>query len=145
MPSGRVRWFDANKGYGFIQTGEGTDDVFLPAAALPEGVKTLRKGAKVEYSVIDGRRGPQAMGVTLVASAPSLVKATRPKPDDMAAIVEDLIKLLDSAGNQLEPMHMIVEEVLSAISRNPAIMVAPHHTHHREVTVIPFGLLHGDS
>ena len=70
MPSGRVRWFDANKGYGFIQTG-------------------------------DGRRGPQAMGVTLVASAPSLVKATRPKPDDMAAIVEDLIKLLDSAGNQL--------------------------------------------
>ena len=41
------------------------------------------------------------MGVTLVASAPSLVKATRPKPDDMAAIVEDLIKLLDSAGNQL--------------------------------------------
>ena len=55
MPSGRVRWFDANKGYGFIQTGEGTDDVFLPAAALPEGVKTLRKGAKVEYSVIDGR------------------------------------------------------------------------------------------
>ena len=50
MPSGRVRWFDANKGYGFIQTGEGTDDVFLPAAALPEGVKTLRKGAKVEYS-----------------------------------------------------------------------------------------------
>ena len=75
MPSGRVRWFDANKGYGFIQTGESTDDVFLPAAALPEGVKTLRKGAKV--------------------------KATRPKPDDMAAIVEDLIKLLDSAGNQL--------------------------------------------
>ena len=64
MPSGRVRWFDANKGYGFIQTGESTDDVFLPAAALPEGVKTLRKGAKVEYSVIDGRRGPQAMGVT---------------------------------------------------------------------------------
>lgn len=38
MPSGRVRWFDANKGYGFIQTGESTDDVFLPAAALPEGV-----------------------------------------------------------------------------------------------------------
>uniref|UniRef100_UPI0034A57061 cold-shock protein n=1 Tax=Bifidobacterium pseudocatenulatum TaxID=28026 RepID=UPI0034A57061 len=80
-------------------------DVFLPAAALPEGVKTLRKGAKVEYSVVEGRRGPQAMGLTLVASAPSLVKATRPKPDDMAAIVEDLIKLLDSAGNQLRRHH----------------------------------------
>ncbi len=74
MPSGRVRWFDANKGYGFIQNEQGAD-VFLPAAALPEGVKTLRKGAKVEYSVVEGRRGPQAMGLTLVASAPSLVKA----------------------------------------------------------------------
>ena len=40
MPSGRVRWFDANKGYGFIQNEQGAD-VFLPAAALPEGVKTL--------------------------------------------------------------------------------------------------------
>ena len=66
MPSGRVRWFDANKGYGFIQNEQGAD-VFLPAAALPEGVKTLRKGAKVEYSVVEGRRGPQAMGLTLVA------------------------------------------------------------------------------
>ena len=36
MPSGRVRWFDANKGYGFIQNEQGAD-VFLPAAALPEG------------------------------------------------------------------------------------------------------------
>ena len=43
MPSGRVRWFDTNKGYGFIQNEQGAD-VFLPAVALPEGVKTLRKG-----------------------------------------------------------------------------------------------------
>ena len=100
MPSGRVRWFDAKKGFGFITNDEG-EDVFLPASALPDGVTTLRKGARVEFSVIDGRKGPQAMGVTLVASVPSLVKATRPKPDDMAAIVEDLIKLLDSAGNEL--------------------------------------------
>ncbi|KAB8287863.1 cold-shock protein [Bifidobacterium ramosum] len=104
MPSGRVRWFDANKGYGFIINDEGKD-VFLPAVALPAGVTTLRKNAKVEYSVVDGRRGPQAMGVTLVESAPSLVKATRPKPDDMAAIVEDLIKLLDAAGNDLRRHH----------------------------------------
>lgn len=104
MPSGRVRWFDANKGYGFI-AGESGQDVFLPAAALPLGVTTLRKGAKVEYSVVDGRKGPQAMGVTLVASAPSLVKANRPAPDDMAAIVEDVIKLLDTAGNGLRRHH----------------------------------------
>ena len=97
MPTGRVRWFDAAKGYGFITSEEGKD-VFLPAQALPTGVTTLRKGAKVEYSVVDGRRGPQAMDVRLIASAPSLVKATRPKADDMAAICEDLIKMLDAAG-----------------------------------------------
>ena len=104
MPTGRVRWFDADKGYGFIAD-ENNNDVFLPAAALPTGVTKLRKGTKVEYSVVESRRGPQAMGVTLVASAPSLVKATRPKPDDMAAIVEDLIKLLDAAGNGLRRHH----------------------------------------
>ncbi|PWG59811.1 cold-shock protein [Bifidobacterium catulorum] len=100
MPSGKIRWFDAKKGYGFI-TGDDGSDVFLPSAALPAGVTTLRKGAKVEFSVIDGRKGPQAMGVTVAAALPSMVKASRPKPDDMAAIVEDLIKLLDSAGGTL--------------------------------------------
>lgn len=100
MPTGRVRWFDGAKGYGFITSDEG-GDVFLPAGALPAGVTTLRKGAKVEYSVVEGRKGPQAMDLTLLTAAPSLVKATRPKPDDMAAICEDLIKLLDSAGNTL--------------------------------------------
>lgn len=104
MPSGRVRWFDAKKGYGFIINEEG-DDVFMSASALPDGVTTLRKGARVEYSVVDGRRGPQAMNVHLIASVPSMVKATRPKPDDMAAIVEDLIKLLDAAGNGLRRHH----------------------------------------
>ena len=100
MPSGRVRWFDANKGYGFIVTDEG-GDVFLPAAALPAGTKTLRKGVRVEFSIVDSRKGPQAMDVQPVAAVPSMVKANRPAPDDMAAIVEDLIKLLDQAGNTL--------------------------------------------
>lgn len=104
MPTGRVRWFDANKGYGFIATDQGKD-VFLPAAALPQGTTTLRKGTKVEFSVIDGHKGPQAMDVKPIASGPSLVKATRPKPDDMAAIVEDLIQLLDKAGNDLRRHH----------------------------------------
>lgn len=104
MPSGRVRWFDAQKGYGFIAEDNG-NDVFLPGSALPENVKTLRKGARVEFSVVEGRKGAQAMDVRVVAALPSLVKATRPKAEDMAAIVEDLIKLLDSAGNGLRRRH----------------------------------------
>ncbi|AIC92125.1 cold-shock protein [Bifidobacterium coryneforme] len=104
MPSGKVRWFDANRGFGFI-TGDEGQDVFLPASALPAGISTVRKGARVDFSVAEGRKGPQALDLKLVGSTPSIVKATRPAPDDMAAIVEDLIKLLDSAGNGLRRHH----------------------------------------
>ena len=100
MPTGKIRWFEAKKGYGFI-TGDDGEDIFLPKTALPAGVTTLRKGAKVEFSRVDGRKGPQAMDVVVLGTAPSVIKATRPKADDMAAIVEDLIKLLDAAGNSL--------------------------------------------
>ena len=65
MPSGKVRWFDAAKGFGFI-TGDDGEDVFLPSSALPAGVSTLRKGAKVEFSVAEGRKGPQALDLSLV-------------------------------------------------------------------------------
>lgn len=104
MPSGKVRWFDAKKGYGFITSDDG-QDVFVPSSALPAGASTLRKGAKVEFSIADGRKGPQALDVSVEGPAPSVIRATRPKPDDMAAIVEDLIKLLDSAGNSLQRHH----------------------------------------
>lgn len=104
MPNGRIRWYDTQKGYGFIASDDGKD-VFLPSTAVPADVKTLRKGTRVEFSVVEDRKGPQAMGLTVLASAPSLVKATRPKAEDMAAIVEDLIKLLDSAGNGLRRKH----------------------------------------
>ena len=100
MPAGKIRWFDAKKGYGFITSDDG-EDVFMPKTALPAGVTTLRKGAKIEFSRVDSRRGPQAMDVVVLGPTPSLVKATRPKADDMAIIVEDLIKLLDSAGKSL--------------------------------------------
>ncbi|MFR0557073.1 cold-shock protein [Pseudoscardovia radai] len=104
MPSGRVRWFDRKKGYGFI-TSEDGKDVFLPASAVPADIATLRKGTKVEFSVGDGRKGPQALSLTVAGPLPSMVRANRPAPEDMAAIVEDLIKLLDSAGNDLRRRH----------------------------------------
>lgn len=104
MPSGRIRWYDAAKGYGFIASDDG-NDVFLPSAALPDTIKTLKKGTRVDFSVIAGRKGAQAMGVHVIAAAPSMVKANRPKAEDMAAIVEDLIKLLDAAGNGLRRKH----------------------------------------
>ncbi len=99
MPTGKVKWFDAERGFGFIASDEG-DEVFLHASALPEGV-VPKPGAKVEFGVADGRRGPQALQVSLVEPTASVARSQRKPADDMAIIVEDLIKVLDKVGNDL--------------------------------------------
>ena len=100
MPSGKVKFFDADKGFGFV-SGEDGKDVFLPSSALPAGTTTLKSGTRLEYSIVEGRRGAQAMTVPLLDPAPSLAARHRKPADDMAIIVEDLIKLLDGVGNGL--------------------------------------------
>ncbi|MDO5533579.1 MAG: cold-shock protein [Propionibacteriaceae bacterium] len=99
MPSGRVRFFDADKGFGFIAKDGGSDEVYVHASALPSGVATLKKGQHVEFGVIDGRRGEQAISLRLLDAPVSLSKAQRKSPETMAVIVEDLIKMLDQIGN----------------------------------------------
>jgi CspA family cold shock protein len=64
--TGTVKWFNSEKGYGFIEREEGTD-VFVHYSALSmEGFRTLEEGNKVEFDVIQGEKGPQASNVTLV-------------------------------------------------------------------------------
>lgn len=64
MVQGKVKWFNAEKGFGFIEV-EGQDDVFVHFSAIQgEGFKTLDEGQKVEFEVVDGNRGPQAANVT---------------------------------------------------------------------------------
>ena len=100
MPTGKVKWFDAERGFGFIASDDG-DEVFLHASALPAGVAAPKPGTKVDFGVADGRRGPQALSVKVLDPIPSIVKSQRKPADDMAIIVEDLIKVLDSMGNGL--------------------------------------------
>lgn len=100
MPTGKVKWFDTERGFGFIASDEG-DEVFLHASALPAGVTAPKPGAKVDFGVADGRRGPQALSVKFLDPVPSIVKSQRKPVDDMAVIVEDLIKVLDKVGNDL--------------------------------------------
>ena len=60
---GTVKWFNAEKGYGFIQV-EGGDDVFVHFSAIQgEGFKTLDEGQEVEFEITQGNRGPQAANV----------------------------------------------------------------------------------
>lgn len=99
MPTGRVRYFDAEKGFGFLSSDDGGDDVYVRTAALPAGVTTLKRGQKVEFGIVDGKKGQQALSVRLLEAPVSLSKASRKKPEQMAVIVEDLIKMLDGIGN----------------------------------------------
>lgn len=98
MPSGKVKWFDAEKGFGFLSQDSGPD-VYVHADALPEGVDTLKAGTRVEFGIAQGRRGDQALQVRLVEAPASVSRnqrnAQRKKPEAMVTIVEDLIRMLD--------------------------------------------------
>lgn len=64
MATGKVKWFNAEKGFGFIETAEG-QDVFVHFSAIQsEGFKTLDEGQEVSFDIEEGQRGPQAANVT---------------------------------------------------------------------------------
>ena len=100
MPTGKVKWFDADKGFGFLANDEG-GEVFVHASALPAGTESLKQGARVEFGVAQGKRGLQALSVRVLDPLPSVVKTVRKPAEDMTVIVEDLIKLLDDVSNGL--------------------------------------------
>jgi CspA family cold shock protein len=100
MPTGRVKFFDDEKGFGFIASDEG-NEVFLHASALPEGTSTVRPGSRVEFSIVDGRRGVQALSVRIL-EVPKITSSNRKPAEDMAVIVEDIIGLLDQMGSDFK-------------------------------------------
>lgn len=103
MPTGKVKWYDAEKGFGFLAQEDG-EDVYVRSSALPDGVDGLKAGQRVEFGMAAGRRGPQALTVTVLADAPSVAKNTREAarkeskrhtPDELHGMVADLITLLE--------------------------------------------------
>ncbi|WP_436738263.1 cold-shock protein [Streptomyces sp. BBFR102] len=101
MPTGKVKWFNSEKGFGFLSRDDG-GDVFVHSSVLPAGVEALKPGQRVEFGVVAGQRGDQALSVALLDPAPSVAAAQRRKPDELASIVQDLTTVLENVSQQLE-------------------------------------------
>lgn len=104
VPTGRVKWYDAEKGFGFLSQEDG-EDVYVRSSALPSGVETLKAGQRVEFGIAAGRRGPQALTLKVIDPPPSLTRTRREaaaaerkhSPDELHGMIEDMITLLESA------------------------------------------------
>ncbi len=94
MPTGKVKWFDAEKGFGFLSREDGPD-VYVHASALPSGVE-VKPGMRVEFGVAEGRRGEQALSVRILDPLPSLTEKARRPAEELHGLVEDMIKVLEA-------------------------------------------------
>lgn len=104
VPTGKVKWYDVDKGFGFLSQDEG-EDVYVRSSALPKGVEALKPGQRVEFGMAAGRRGPQALSLKLLEPLPSIRTAQsrkeapshpRKAPDDLHGLIEDMINLLEA-------------------------------------------------
>ena len=120
MPTGKVRFYDADKGFGFIAEDDGAD-VFLHANALPEGVTTLKKGTRVEFGIVEGRKGAQALSVRVLEPTKTVTALRRErdrKPaEELVVIIEDVVQLLDRVSEGLRKGHYPDKRIATASSR----------------------------
>ena len=104
MPTGKVKWYDFDKGFGFLSQDDG-EDVYVRASALPDGIDGLKAGQRVEFGMAAGRRGPQALSVKVIDPPPSRCergggrarREHKHSPDELHGMVEDMITLLEGA------------------------------------------------
>jgi len=95
VPTGRVKWYEKDKGFGFVTSDDG-GDVFVHKAALPSGVDELKAGQRVEFGVADGRKGAQALSLKLLEAPASVAELRRRPAEELHGLMEDMIKVLEA-------------------------------------------------
>jgi CspA family cold shock protein len=91
VPRGTVKWFDSEKGYGFITPDDGGKDLFVHHTGIAgSGFKSLDEGESVSYEVSAGRKGPQAQNVSRVSNGPDFERRTLRVPME----VEEAARIL---------------------------------------------------
>lgn len=135
MPIGKVRWYDKDRGFGFVSNPDG-EDVYIGKNVLPKGVEELVTGQRLEYDYADGRPGPQALRIKVLDQGPrggrrrqggagARGNAKRHSPSDLNGMISDMISMLEStvqhdlrAGRYPDRKHgHQVAEVLRAVAR----------------------------
>ena len=99
MPQGKVKWFSAEKAFGFIEQ-DPDNDIFVHVTGLAHGVTTLEKDQLVEYETEQGRKGPQATNVRPVAAAPAVEEAA-PEAEEVEVDVE-IIEVEEETASDAE-------------------------------------------
>ncbi|WP_070976079.1 cold-shock protein [Corynebacterium sp. MC3] len=94
MPIGKVKWFDADKGFGFASN-PGDDDVFISKSVLPDGVDELVPGQRIEFDFAAGRKGPQALRVAILETQKRR-PVHRRKPEELGSMLADVMTLIES-------------------------------------------------
>jgi CspA family cold shock protein len=90
-----VKWYEKEKGFGFLTSDDG-GDVFVHKAALPAGVEELRAGQRVEFGIVDSRKGSQALSLKLIEAPPSVAELRRRPAEELHGLIEDMIKVLEA-------------------------------------------------
>jgi cold shock protein len=95
VPTGRVKWYDTEKGFGFVTRDDG-GDVFVHKAALVTGVTELTPGQRVDFSVVEGRKGNQAMALKVLEAPTSVAELRRRPAEELHGLIEDMIKVIEA-------------------------------------------------
>jgi CspA family cold shock protein len=90
-----VKWYEKDKGFGFLTSDDG-GDVFVHKAALPSGVDDLKAGQRVEFGVVDSRKGAQALSLKLLEAPPTMAELRRRPAEELHGLIEDMIKVLEA-------------------------------------------------